>query len=114
MSLNKQLTTSKVSTIRNPLALIGIFASLAEISGTIVLKDLDCDLQKIFIWFVMLFPFTLIIAFFCVLWFRPAAFYSPEEMGQENFVQTHGVKTKRKRVMIPKGKKMTIRDINPE
>jgi hypothetical protein len=44
------------NTIRNPLTIIAIFAGIAEISGTTVLALLPADTQRVFLWFVMVFP----------------------------------------------------------
>ena len=49
---------------QNPLGIIAIFASLAEIFGTVILKFLPLEIQKIFVWHVMLFPMILIFFFF--------------------------------------------------
>ncbi|MDB5117691.1 MAG: hypothetical protein JWQ79_3183 [Mucilaginibacter sp.] len=76
---------SRVRKIDNLLTLIGVFASLAEVSGTVVLKFLDVNVQRIFVWFVMAFPFTLVLLFFLVLIFRNENLYSPAERGRDNF-----------------------------
>ena len=65
--------------ITNPLTIIGIFAGLAEITSTITIKLVTNDIQKIFIWFLILFPSILVILFFIVLFFKPEALYSPSD-----------------------------------
>lgn len=70
-----------------PLSIIAIFASLAEISASIVLVQLPDALQGTLIYFVMGFPLVLILLFFITLWKDPSTLYSPiEYKNEENFV----------------------------
>ena len=46
----------KIGTVRNPLTVIAIFASIVEIFGTIVLPHIADANQLIFVWFLVLFP----------------------------------------------------------
>ncbi|HWZ05140.1 MAG TPA: hypothetical protein VNX40_16095 [Mucilaginibacter sp.] len=85
---------SRVQRIDNPLTLIGVFASIAEVSATTVLHFLDKEVQKTFVWFVMAFPFTLVLLFFTVLLFKHENLYSPAERGRDNFQKS--VDTSRK------------------
>ena len=39
--------------ISNPLTIIGLFAGIAEVAGTVVLPFVSLELQKFFIWYVM-------------------------------------------------------------
>lgn len=52
---------NKISTVKNPLTVIAIFAGTAEISGTAILPLLEIESQQIYIWFLMLFPLILIL-----------------------------------------------------
>lgn len=73
--------------VRNPLTLIAIFAALAETTAVAVLPALEKDIQSIFVWFVMLFPVTLLVLFFVTLWFKPVVLYGPGDFDDEqNFV----------------------------
>jgi hypothetical protein len=73
--------------ISNPLTIVGIFAGLAEVAGTVALGLIAQDIQKVFIWFVMLFPIILVLAFFILLWFKPQSLYAPSDYkNEENFV----------------------------
>jgi len=72
------------SIIRNPLTIIAIFAGLAEVVGTVVLAHLDKDLQSIFIWFVMAFPTTLVLAFFVTLNFNHSVLYAPSDFRDDD------------------------------
>ena len=73
--------------LQNPLGIIALFASLAEVSGTIVLKFLPERIQSIFIWFVILFPVLIVLLFFYILYKKPLHFYSPEYYRNErNFM----------------------------
>ena len=54
----------KIKNVTNPLTIIAIFAGLAEISSTIALGLMNNENQKIFLWFIMLFPSILVLLFF--------------------------------------------------
>ena len=75
------------NTKQNPLGIIAIFASLAEIFGTVVLKFLPLEIQRIFVWHVMLFPTILIFFFFYILYKKPLHFYSPDYYKDEKIFQ---------------------------
>ena len=78
---------TKVATIKNPLTVIAIFAGTAEISGTAVLPLLGANSQEIYLWFLMLFPFALIILFFITLNWNHKVLYAPSDFQDEdNFV----------------------------
>ncbi|WP_339292714.1 hypothetical protein MKY48_08585 [Paenibacillus sp. FSL W8-0187] len=72
------------SKVQNPLTIIAIFAGIAEIAGTGVLLGLPLDIQRIFIWFVMLFPVGLVALFFLVLLFKHKVLYAPSDFVDEN------------------------------
>ncbi|WP_160045566.1 hypothetical protein [Paenibacillus sp. USDA918EY] len=73
----------KNSKIQNPLTVIAIFAGLAETAGTAVLIGLPLEIQKIFVWFVMLLPVLLISLFFLVLAYRHEVLYAPGDFSNE-------------------------------
>lgn len=50
--------------VQNPLTIIAIFAGIAELAGTTVLLGLPLEIQRVFVWFVMVFPIGLVAAFF--------------------------------------------------
>ncbi len=78
---------TKISTIKNPLTVIAIFAGTAEISGTAVLPLLEAGSQATYIWFLMLFPFALITLFFITLNWNHRVLYAPSDFQDEdNFV----------------------------
>lgn len=78
---------TKVATIKNPLTVIAIFAGTAEISGTAVLPLLGASSQETYLWFLMLFPFTLIALFFITLNWNHRVLYAPSDFQDEdNFV----------------------------
>lgn len=78
---------TKVSTIKNPLTVIAIFAGTAEISGTAVLPMLDASSQATYIWFLMSFPFALIALFFITLNWNHRVLYAPSDFQDEdNFI----------------------------
>ncbi len=81
-----------IKKIDNPLTIVAIFAGISEIAATISLGIVDTEMQKIFIWFVMLFPLALILCFFITLNFNPKVIYSPSDFKDEkNFLITWGI-----------------------
>ncbi|WP_339304912.1 hypothetical protein NST33_20830 [Paenibacillus sp. FSL L8-0435] len=75
------------SKVQNPLTIIAIFAGIAEIAGTGVLLGLPLEIQRTFIWFVMLFPVGLVATFFFVLVNKHNVLYAPSDFVDEsNFV----------------------------
>lgn len=76
-----------IKTIRNPLTIIAIFAALSEIAGVTAIGLLSEELQKIFIWFVMIFPSLLVFLFFVTLNFNSKVLYAPSDYKDEsNFI----------------------------
>jgi len=74
------------STVSNPLTIIAIFAGLAEIGGTGVLPFIEPDNQRLYIWFLMLFPSLLVTLFFCTLLYDNRVLYAPSDWeNEENF-----------------------------
>ncbi|MEN4608174.1 hypothetical protein ACMGEE_01450 [Erwinia sp. DT-104] len=79
-----------VGIVKNPLTIIAIFAGLVEISATTVLPFISETLQGKFIWFLMVFPSMLVVLFFIILFFKPAALYAPSDFtDQESFMRIH-------------------------
>lgn len=77
----------KISTVKNPLTVIAIFAGTAEISGTAILPLLQIESQQIYVWFLMLFPLILIIFFFLTLNCNHKVLYAPSDFtNEDNFV----------------------------
>lgn len=75
------------SKVQNPLTIIAIFAGIAEIAGTTVLLGLPLEIQRVFVWFVILFPFVLVGLFFLVLLFKHGVLYAPSDFTDEsNFI----------------------------
>jgi hypothetical protein len=62
---------------------MAVFAGLAEVSATVALPQLSAEVQCVFVWFVMAFPFGIVIPFFIVLWFRPKHLYGPGDYRQD-------------------------------
>lgn len=77
----------KISTVKNPLTVIAIFAGTTEISGTAILPFLEPNNQNIYLWFLMIFPLILILLFFLTLNFNHKVLYAPSDFSNEdNFV----------------------------
>ena len=70
--------------INNPLTLIGVFAGISEVAGTVVLTQLNGLVQLIFVWFVMLFPVLLVVLFFGTLNRNPKVIYGPSDYRDES------------------------------
>lgn len=85
---------STISHIKNPLTIVGIFAGIVEISANLVLPFLDPAQQEVYIWFLMLFPATLVIIFFLTLNFNHVALYAPSDYNNDKgFMQANGKMT---------------------
>lgn len=85
---------NKIGVIKNPLSVIAIFAGIAEISGTLVLPHINPANQALFIWFLMLFPFTLVVLFFITLNWNYKVLYAPSDFKDEgNFVSLQQAST---------------------
>jgi len=79
-----------IGLVKNPLTIIAIFAGLVEVSATTVLPFISDVLQAKFIWFLMFFPSMLVLLFFIILFFKPAALYAPSDFtDQEAFMRIH-------------------------
>lgn len=79
----------KIGTIKNPLTIIAIFAGIAEISGTIVLPFISEVNQGNYIWFLMIFPLSLVLLFFVTLNFNHKVLYAPSDFqNEENFFKS--------------------------
>lgn len=78
-----------MKTIRNPLTIIGIFASIAEISASAVLPYISENNQDYFIWFLICFPLLLLILFFLTLNFNHKVLYAPSDyINEDNFMKS--------------------------
>jgi hypothetical protein len=65
--------------ITNPMTIIAIFATLSETSAAISLPFLDNDEREIYIWFLISFPFYLLLLFFATLNFNYRSLYAPSD-----------------------------------
>ena len=74
----------KIRNIKNPLTMIAIFASLAEVGGTIVLPFLTDNNQTTFMWFLILFPSFLLVIFILTLNFNPTVLYAPSDYKEDS------------------------------
>jgi hypothetical protein len=79
---------TRTSSVRNPLTTIAIFAGIAEISGTVVLPHIAERNQEIFVWFLILFPVLLVVAFFTTLNLNHRVLYAPSDYkNEDNFLR---------------------------
>lgn len=69
--------------VKNPLSVIAIFASSAEISGAAVLPFITPENQSLYIWFLMFFPLTLVLVFFATLNWNHKALYAPSDYSSD-------------------------------
>ncbi|UZE22569.1 hypothetical protein LOY67_21455 [Pseudomonas sp. B21-056] len=78
-----------LKTITNPMTLIAIFATLSETSAAISLPFLDDQDRKYYLWFLISFPFYLLLLFFVTLNFNYRSLYSPSDFRKnKHFVKT--------------------------
>lgn len=79
----------KIGHIKNPLTIIAIFAAIAEISGTVVLPFIATANQATYVWFLIVFPITLIVLFFLTLNFNHKVLYAPSDyQNEDNFLRS--------------------------
>ena len=79
--------------VSNPLTIIAIFASLAESLATGALIYLPSDIQNVFVYFVMMFPLTIVLLFFYILYFKNTVLYAPSDYEDEsNYLEANNLK----------------------
>ncbi|EQB8430787.1 hypothetical protein ACYUS1_002168 [Pseudomonas aeruginosa] len=82
----------KYAHIKNPLTVIAIFATFVELGGTIVLPNLEGEVQERYVWFLMGFPVLLVWLFFRVLWHKHEVLYAPRDYRDDNtFLSARGI-----------------------
>ena len=69
--------------INNPLTVIAIFSMLTEASAAASLPYIDSENQKIYVWFLIVFPSFLITLFFLTLNFNNKTLYTPADLSKE-------------------------------
>ncbi|GAB6407139.1 hypothetical protein [Pseudomonas sp. MHK4] len=65
--------------INNPMTVIAIFATLSETSAAVSLPFLDNEDRDVYIWFLISFPFYLLLLFFATLNFNYRSLYAPSD-----------------------------------
>lgn len=65
------------------MTIIAIFATLSETSAAISLPFLDNEDREIYIWFLISFPFYLLLLFFATLNFNYRSLYAPSDFEKE-------------------------------
>lgn len=74
--------------VSNPLTVIAIFATIAEMTGAAVVPAMAPSSQETFVWFLVLFPFVLVFMFFLTLNFNHRVLYAPSDYSdEENFLR---------------------------
>lgn len=74
--------------ISNPMTVIATFALISETSAAVSLPFLENDERKIYIWFLISFPFYLLFLFFLTLNFNYRSLYAPSDFAQDdNFLK---------------------------
>lgn len=85
------MSVKNITKISNPLTIVFLFAAIAEIAMTITIFNISEELQKTFLWFVMLFPILLMGLFFGMWFFKPHYLYAPGDYkNEENFIRSIG------------------------
>ncbi len=78
-----------LKTITNPMTLIAIFATLSETSAAISLPFLDDQDREYYLWFLISFPFYLLLLFFITLNFNYRSLYSPSDFSKsKHFIKS--------------------------
>lgn len=73
--------------ITNPMTIIAIFATLSETSAAVSLPFLDNEERAVYIWFLISFPFYLLLLFFATLNFNYRSLYAPSDYEKgEHFI----------------------------
>jgi hypothetical protein len=65
--------------ITNPMTVIAIFATLSETSAAVSLPFLNNEDRSLYIWFLISFPFYLLLLFFATLNFNYRSLYAPSD-----------------------------------
>lgn len=68
--------------INNPLTVIAIFSMLTEASAAVSLPYINSEHQKIYVWFLIIFPSFLITLFFLTLNFNNKSLYTPADLSK--------------------------------
>ena len=74
--------------VNNPLTVIAIFSMLTEASAAVSLPYIDRENQKMYVWFLIVFPSILITLFFLTLNFNNKTLYTPMDYPKENVRET--------------------------
>ncbi|MFU2325293.1 hypothetical protein [Pseudomonas sp. NFX98] len=86
--------------ITNPITVIAIFATLSETSAAVSLPFLDNKEREIYVWFLITFPFYLLLLFFATLNFNYRSLYAPSDFDKgKNFIKVLGDTVSRNRSM---------------
>ncbi|SDB05923.1 hypothetical protein SAMN03159290_00426 [Pseudomonas sp. NFACC13-1] len=95
-----------LKTITNPMTLIAIFATLSETSAAVSLPFLDDQDREYYLWFLISFPFYLLLLFFITLNFNYRSLYSPSDFRKsKHFIKTmDDAACRRKRMLRRTGK----------
>ncbi|MDN4547395.1 hypothetical protein [Pseudomonas sp. C32] len=65
--------------ITNPMTIIAIFAVLSESSAAVSLPFLEQEEKELYVWFLISFPFYLLLLFFATLNFNYRSLYAPSD-----------------------------------
>lgn len=75
--------------ITNPMTIIAIFAFISESSAAISLPFLDNNEREVYVWFLISFPFYLLLLFFLTLNFNYRSLYAPSDFEKDDsFLKT--------------------------
>jgi hypothetical protein len=87
--------------VDNPLTIIAIFSGITEIAASVALPFLADSAQSVFVWFLFLFPFALVAAFFATLNLNPRVLYAPGDYKDEtHFLAALSLSQKRPQVTV--------------
>lgn len=87
--------------VDNPLTIIAIFSGITEVAASTALPFLGDPAQSVFVWFLFLFPFALVAAFFSTLNFNPRVLYAPGDYkDEEHFLEALSLSQERPQITI--------------
>ncbi|MBV4456922.1 hypothetical protein KVG96_03040 [Pseudomonas sp. COR58] len=69
--------------ITNPISVIAIFSFISETSAAVSLPFLDDNEREVYVWFLISFPFYLLLLFFITLNFNYRSLYAPSDFGND-------------------------------
>ena len=101
--------------ISNPMTVIAIFATLSETSAAISLPFLDNKERELYIWFLISFPFYLLLLFFATLNFNYRSLYAPSDFEKgKHFIKAMDIVERPDIAQGPPGENTVQEELSPQ